>query len=447
MFYRFVRSVVSFALRLFYRVKVNAGRADFDGPVMYVGNHPNGLIDPALIFVISRRHVTFLAKAPLFKMPGIGQILKGLGALPVYRKQDDPTLMAKNEGTLEAAAGALVQGRAITLFPEGKSHSEPALAEVKTGAARIALRAARQGAKVQVVPVGLTYAEKNRFRSEVLIDVGQPIDAAALLPAPGQDEAEAVRKLTAVIADGLRRITLNLEQWEDLPLIQFAEALYALRTGEAASDPERMRSFAKGIQLFRAEQPDRFQRIRAELVTFRDHLHLARVNPQDLKLIYRPLPVLWFVIRNLAALALGLPLFALGLALFAVPFYVPRLLPAWLKVDLDAQATVKFFATLLIAPVWIALLTAAGWALFRLPGALIGLLGSLPLAIFTRYFLEHWRRVFQDVRTFFAVGTRASLKARLSSEGERLAAQVEAVAQELRPRVVDAPANPAIKTG
>src|SRR5262249_18697508 len=220
---------------------------------------------------------------------------------------------------------------------------------------------------------------------------------------------------------------------------------YALRTGDAGSDPERLRAFAKGVQLFRAEQPERFQRIRGELMTFRDHLRLARVNPQDLKLVYHPLPVLWFVIRNLAALVLGLPLFALGMALFAVPFYIPRSLSAALKLDLDTQGTVKFFATLLIAPLWIALLTAMGWVLFRLPGALAALLGSLPLAIFTRYFLEHWRRVFQDVRTFFGVGARARLKARLLTEGERLAAQVETVAEELRPRVADA--STAIRTG
>ena len=42
---------------------------------MLVGNHPNGLVDPALVFVITDRHVTFLAKEPLFRMPLIGRIL------------------------------------------------------------------------------------------------------------------------------------------------------------------------------------------------------------------------------------------------------------------------------------------------------------------------------------------------------------------------------------
>ena len=36
--------------------------------------------------------------------------------------------------------------------------------------------------------MGLTYAQKHRFRSEVLIDVDPPIDVASHLPPEGQDE-------------------------------------------------------------------------------------------------------------------------------------------------------------------------------------------------------------------------------------------------------------------
>ena len=141
MFYRLVQAVVSFAVRLFYRVRVSAPEREPEGPVIFVGNHPNGLMDPALVFILTRRRVTFLAKAPLFALPVLGAVLCGLDALPVFRRQDDPGQMNRNEGTFEAATGALVAGRALTLFPEGKSHSEPGLAELKTGAARIAFRA------------------------------------------------------------------------------------------------------------------------------------------------------------------------------------------------------------------------------------------------------------------------------------------------------------------
>ena len=80
MFYRFVRSVVAFALGLFYRIEVTRGVEDLSGPVMFVGNHPNSIIDPAMVFVITNRQVTFLAKEPLFRTPVFGWLLKARAA-------------------------------------------------------------------------------------------------------------------------------------------------------------------------------------------------------------------------------------------------------------------------------------------------------------------------------------------------------------------------------
>jgi len=432
-FYACVRAVVAVFLRLFYRVKVNAPGAEPEGPVLFVGNHPNGLIDPALVFVLTRRKVTFLAKAPLFRMPVLGWLLKGLDALPVYRKQDDPTKMGGNEGTLDAAKGALVQGRAITIFPEGKSHSEPGLAELKTGASRIALSAAKEGAPVRIVPVGLTYAEKHVFRSEVLIDVGPAIDVAAFLPADAASEPESVRALTERIAEGLRAVTLNLEQWADLPLVQLAEQLFSFKQG-GTLDAERLRLWARGVQLFRAQEPERFEDVRTHLASFQRRLALVHADgPKDLALVYRTGNVVPFVVKNLLALVFGLPLAALGLALFWLPYQVPR--AASRKAELDVQATVKFLTAFVVALVWWGALTVAAGVWAGAIWAVLTFVAVPPLALFTLYFAERWDVLKRDIDVFFTLGNRARLKALLLSDGERLAAEVERLAEEYRPKV------------
>lgn len=435
MFYAFIRGLVSLALRLFYRVKVNASAVEPQGPVIFVGNHPNALIDPALVFVITHRQVTFLAKEPLFRMPVIGWILKGLHALPVYRKQDSPGQMVKNEGTLEAARTALVQGRAITIFPEGKSHSEPMLAELKTGAARIALGAAREGAPVRIVPVGFTYEEKHLFRSTVVIEVGPAIEVTPFLPPQGAAEAEekeASRQLTERIAEGLKSVTLNLAQWEDLPLIQTAEQLYAFRQGEK-TDRERLKHWARGLQLFRSEQPERFEQVRSSIMSFRRRLELVHADPKDLTLVYQSGLVTTFVLKNLVALCLGLPLFVLGLGLFILPYQVPRL--ASRKSELDTQATVKFLGALLMTLLWWPGVTVAAWVLGGWSWGVVALVGVPPLALFTLYFSERWVVLKRDIGVFFTLGSRARLKALLLQDGERLSAEVDRLAGEYRPRV------------
>jgi len=439
-FYAFVRAVVGFALRLFYRVEVQAPEREPDGPVMYVANHPNAIIDAALVFVITGRHVTFLAREPLFRKPLLGWILRGMGALPVFRKQDQATAtqLAANEGTLESAGQALIGGGAITIFPEGVSHSEPHLAELRTGAARIAFRAARAGAAVRIVPIGLTYSDKHRFRSRVRIEVGASLAVTSWLPAegaPNDVEQEAVRGLTASIADGLRAVTLDLERWEDLPLIETAERLYALNLGDAPRDPARLRRFANGLRLFRAEQPRRYAQLRDELMAFRARLMLVHASPEHLQLRYARAQVWGFALRNLALMLIVLPLLVVGFALFALPFLIPRWTARVVRVDLYRQATLKFLLALALTPlVYVGLF----WLGHHFRGTGAGLAAcaiGLPLALLTRYAIERWQRIWRDVQVFFTLGNRTRLKRRLLAEGERLAQEIEALAQELGPRV------------
>ncbi|MDP3232495.1 MAG: 1-acyl-sn-glycerol-3-phosphate acyltransferase [Myxococcales bacterium] len=437
MFYRAFRLVVSLLLRNFFRLEpvVDPARAlSAEGPVIFVGNHPNGLVDPGLLFVLVDRHVTFLAKAPLFRLPVLGWILKGLDALPVFRKQDGGGDTSKNDSTLTASVDALVRGRAITLFPEGKSHSEPQLADLKTGCARIALDAVAKGAKVRIVPIGITYAEKNRFKSLVHVEVGATLEVTSFSKGQGAADAEAVRRLTNAIAASLSSITLNLEQWEDLPLVETAEALYALDKGDRAGDVERQKAFARGLSLLRAEQPERFDALKAEVTSFRRRLDLVQVRPEELTFLYRPATVARFVFRNLVWL-FGLPLFLAGMVVFFVPYWIPISLVVATKPEKDTESTVKVLTLLLLAPFWWALLVGLAW---WWGGSIAGLvtLGAVPaLALFTRWYLERRAAAFRDARVFFLFFSRRRLKARLLAEGATLAKQVDAVAEELRPRV------------
>lgn len=437
MFYEAFRGVMGLVLRLFFRVEPPVdptGALKLEGPVMYVGNHPNGLIDPGLLFILAPRHVTFLAKEPLFRMPVLGSLLRGLGALPVFRKQDGPGDTTKNEGTLTASVDALVQGRAITLFPEGKSHSEPQLAELKTGAARIALEAARRGAAVRLVPVGMTYEAKNNFKSRVHIEVAPALSAQDFLEAPGGDAHEAARRFTAAMADALHAVTLNLAAWEDLPIVETAEALYAARQNEPAGRAERQRAFARGMQLLREEQPARFERLKLELAAFRGRLELLAITPDDLTSQYRPATVARFALKNVAWL-LAAPLAALGFGLFVVPYFLPRLAVTVARPDIDTESTVKVLTLLLLAPFWWALLVAlAAWS-GGLGFGLFALVAVPPLALFTRYYLERRAAALRDARTFFVLASRKRLKARLLAEGQALAAEVEGLVQELQPRL------------
>ena len=138
--YRFIIWFLGGSLELFYRLRRLGGVIPETGPIIIVANHPNGLVDPALVAHSCEREICFLAKEPLFRLPVIGALLRSMKALPVYRRMDGHNT-GSNEKTFDAVDDALGNGRAICLFPEGISHDEPELQPLKTGAARMALGA------------------------------------------------------------------------------------------------------------------------------------------------------------------------------------------------------------------------------------------------------------------------------------------------------------------
>ena len=119
-------------------------------------NHPNNFIDSLLVGGALRRKVHYLATAALFRHPLVARFLRACGAIPVYRRQDDPDKMDRNLGAFEACFKAFGDGRLVAIYPEGTTHAEVRVQRIKTGAARLALgyEAERPGA-LRVVPVGL----------------------------------------------------------------------------------------------------------------------------------------------------------------------------------------------------------------------------------------------------------------------------------------------------
>ncbi len=222
---------------------------------------------------------------------------------------------------------------------------------------------------MRIVPVGLTYQQKHRFRSRVLIQVGQPIVVPSAGDATGDAEIEWVRALTEKVADAMRDVTMNLQSWSDLALVETGEQLYALRIGEKERDPDRQRRFARGIEILSREDPELLEQLREDVMSFRTRLAMVAADPKDLSLQYRRPEVARFVLRNLASIFFGLPLFALGLVCFSIPFMAVRLLSRAVKLSTDRIATLKFVASLILTPIWWALMCGVGWWLWGTGGA------------------------------------------------------------------------------
>jgi 1-acyl-sn-glycerol-3-phosphate acyltransferase len=442
---RIITTIVGWAVAIFYRVE-RTGPKLASGPVLVTANHPNALVDPMVIFLTGGRQTRPLAKAPLFEQALVGTVLKGLGGLPVYRRQDDPALMHLNSRTFDAAIAALHRGEAVQIYPEGQSHSEPSLARIRTGAARIALMAEDQvgwSLGLHVQPVGLTYTRKHLFGGRVIASFGEPIPVSTFQDVYAADKREAARALTDAIRERLYGLTLNFERDDERELVEVAERLYARekklarpreREQMAARLP-RLRRFAEGFARLAAEDPERSEVLRQSVKRYMRMVTVLGVTEGDVPAVYRPARVFGYALRQLAVLTLVLPVAALGAVFWLVPFLFTRVAAASMKPKLDQVATYKVSVALVAFPTWLAGATGALWFLFGWRVALAAAI-AFPL---TGLAVASWRQrqetVLEDLRVFTRARGARNGRVRLARHRTELVEEFDAIARAWRESV------------
>ena len=417
-----ITALLRIVARVFFRrIEIVGGERVPDGvPVIFAVNHPNGLIDPLFLLCYAPRPVSFLAKAPLFRYPLIGWIVRAFDAIPVHRKQDNTT--GSNAETFARARDVLQRGGAIAIFPEGTTHDDPQLRALKTGAARIAL-----GARVDamcVVPTGIYYTAKHVFRSSALVFFGEPMAVRPLLT-EGEPPVDEVERLTAAIDAGLDSVTLQADSHAALELVALGEEIFSADDQTPlAQELDIRRRFTAGYHYLRVHDPARLETLASAVRQFQAELRRAHLDVHELRPDLGP-------VRLFRVLVL-LPLAIVG-AVLNYPIYrvVDFLAKRFSNGEGNMIATVKFIAALTFYPLGYAaaaIVLGLRYGVAYGAGAAVALplLGYLALRVF-----EEIDDITGDVRAVTHRLFRRYGHARLVAQREAIRDQFLAVAREM----------------
>ena len=457
MIYQLLRQLIRLVTHLFFRRIEVSGLENIpsEGALIFFGNHPNSLLDPALIIANAERSLAFAANDQLFQSRLLSVVMRNLGAVPVRRHMDHPDGRLDNHSAFAQLDAHLVGGGAIGIFPEGLSHDLPSLAELKTGAARIAVGVARRNkVSISLIPCGLHYIRRRRFRSGALIQFGEPLcleadphswseagligeEAAALISATApsenlsEQERVAARALTARMERSLRALTVNGESWETISLLDMIRRLYQPRRvslEERALLAQRFSEHWPSVQHLPA-----VNQLAGEVATYQERLSLLGLRDGELVRNLSAAALAWRGLRHILLILLWLPLTLLG-----APVHFPlALILAQISQRLaprkDAIASAKLLGGLLTFGL-LYLLTGLvvahhwGWRAGMVAVFLLPMSGLATLKAFERgRFLSRLGR-----QIIFCLRAPETLRA-LRRERRRLREEIQALVDQLAP--------------
>ncbi len=161
--YYVVKFLVRVYFRIMYSIRIEGKKNLPKGTSYLLACNHRSYADPPMVGSFAPGRQTFMAKEELFEKKLFAWLITSLGAFPVSRGKGDT-------GAIDTSIDNLNSGKNLMIFPEGTRSKDGKVGRGHTGAALIGARAGKP-----IVPVGICYGEKLRFRTRVTIKFGEPI--------------------------------------------------------------------------------------------------------------------------------------------------------------------------------------------------------------------------------------------------------------------------------
>lgn len=412
------------------------------GPVIIVAKHSNSLVDGGFITTYLPRMPRILAASTVWDNKPLIPLLNAAGVIPLYRLQDQRSDAARNRLSFTASWDLLATGGVLALFPEGISHNDPFIKPMKSGTARIALEAERHRGplNITILPVGLNFDAKSKFRSRVLMQIGEPLKMDDIVDTYRQADqlgrTKCVRELTRRIHQGLIAVTPSFKTWEEARLVQRAADIWGHQPlegptkGDFIEAVERRQIFAQGYHWLHKNHPDRTAAFRRTLAKYDQLLSTAGLRDQQVGATYPVFSAFGFAVRSVFVIAIRLPLSVVGTVLNLIPLQISASIG--LSNDPDKRATWSIFSSVLVFPaIWTlqAIIAGAlsahwfgaGWGWIAGIGVLLAapIIGRLSLT-----FHDRNRRLIHKFRAWLVLRTRKNLAAKLITTRRELMAEL-----------------------
>ena len=229
MLYYIAKPLAQFWFKVQYRkiFFTNAHSVPHDRPLIFAVNHPTAFMEPALMGAYLPHIVHFMLRGDVFSGGIATKALKSLKTIPIFRARDGFRSLKSNQATFDLCYELLSEKKHIVIMAEGVCRHEKRMRPIQKGTARMAFGAyEKYGRKdIAIVPVGINFTNPNKFRSEIMIDLGPLIKIEDYVDLYDENPRKAINAVTEEISKRMFERIVHIENRAD---DEFVERLLTL---------------------------------------------------------------------------------------------------------------------------------------------------------------------------------------------------------------------------
>ena len=213
--YELVKSIIQFLFPKFFRQAEIRGLENLptDEPLIFAGNHQNGVMDPLAIILYQKEPIVYMGRADIFQSRLNRVLLRFIKVTPVYRIRDGFENLTKNDQQIKEAIDVLLEHKRLGVMPEGNHGEQHKLRPLVKGLFRIGFQAELQlqnTAHIKIVPVGIDYNYYQHSGSDLVLIYGKPIEIKDFLPLYLENPAIGLNTIRTALATALSAIMLDI---------------------------------------------------------------------------------------------------------------------------------------------------------------------------------------------------------------------------------------------
>ncbi|MBG7630004.1 MAG: 1-acyl-sn-glycerol-3-phosphate acyltransferase [Bacteroidetes bacterium] len=316
-------------------------------PVIFAANHPSSFMDPILLAVQIKRSLYFLARGDIFKNKIARRIFGMLHMIPVYKPDLSPDQVYKNKMIFEKCYEHLERNKTVMIFPEGISKTERRLRPIKTGIARIALGAEEKhnfDLDLTIIPIGLNYSNPHYFKSDVFVNIGEPIQVSDYKDIFLNDPKEGVLQLTERVKTELEKRIIIIEDEHLEKLIQQIEILYRSKLRDESKLKEKAtqdfylsQDIVEAVEYYAKNKPEILKDFEQKITFYLKQLKRLKIRDTQIRSSSISFNFIWRMIY----FTIGFPLFLYGLITNVIPFKLAEFISEKILIREDFIGSIK----------------------------------------------------------------------------------------------------------